>query len=145
MINSEIKMNNEEMIQQILKTESKQEPVEEELDDFKIKVEEWFKLDDQIRKLSIAIKERKTMQNALNQSIVTFMFEYEYVELNTQFGMIKAKKKQYISPIKLKEVKNKLLEHGNDELFNNIFNQENREKIEKQSIQRFVPKISMTL
>ena len=38
------------------------EPSEEELENFKNLVNEWFKYDDQIRKLQIAIKERKTYQ-----------------------------------------------------------------------------------
>ncbi len=42
------------------------EPTEEELETFKNLVNDWFKYDDQIRKLKIAMKERKNYQRGLN-------------------------------------------------------------------------------
>ena len=41
-------------------------PTEEELADFKNKMAEWLKMDEQINKLSIAIRERRKLQNALS-------------------------------------------------------------------------------
>ncbi len=48
---------------------NKNEPTREELDTFKNLVNEWFKLDDMIRKLAVALKERKNHQRALNNKI----------------------------------------------------------------------------
>ena len=45
----------------------KKEPTDEELDSFKALVKDWFKFDDQIRKLIIAIKERKVYQKELDK------------------------------------------------------------------------------
>ena len=60
------------------------EPTKDELDTFKNLVAEWFKYDDIIRKLVVALKERKTLQKALNSKIEDFMFKYKYNDLNTQ-------------------------------------------------------------
>ena len=56
---------------------NKSEPSEDELDNFKNLVSEWFKYDDSIRKLIIAIKERKNYQRSLNNQIQDFMFKYK--------------------------------------------------------------------
>ena len=46
-------------------------PTEEELDDFKNKMAEWLKMDEQINKLSIAMRERRKLQNALSVILKT--------------------------------------------------------------------------
>jgi hypothetical protein len=137
----------DEFIESVINTKENVEPEEEELEDFKVKVSEWFKLDDQIRKLEIAVKERKTMRNKLNDSIKHFMFKYNYDDLNTQHGMIKANKKEYVVPVKVNDIKSKILEYSNlsgDELIDKIFNVE-RQKVEKHTIKRLVPRITMAL
>ena len=65
------------------------EPSVEELETFKNLVNDWFKYDDQIRKLKIAMKERKNYQRVLNNKIEDFMFSYKYNDLNTQHGELK--------------------------------------------------------
>ena len=60
-------MDNIDLIEDIIKTTS--EPTTEEMDTFKNLVADWFKYDDAIRKLKIAIRERKTLQQALNNKI----------------------------------------------------------------------------
>ena len=69
--------------------ESKNEPTPDEMDIFKNLVNDWFKFDDAIRKLKIAIRERKTLQQVLNNKIQDFMFKYNYNDLNTQNGRLK--------------------------------------------------------
>ena len=88
----------------------KSEPTEEELDNFKNLVNDWFKYDDTIRKLQIAIKERKSYQRVLNNKIQDFMFKYKYNDLNTQNGRIKANIKTVPKPINIKDIKNKIIE-----------------------------------
>ena len=126
---------------------NKPEPTEEELDTFKNLVNDWFKYDDQIRKLLIAIKERKNYQKALNNKIQDFMFTYKYNDLNTQHGRIKANEKEYKVPINVTEIKDKIIKYkdlSGEELLKQIFDEE-RPKILKKNIRRIIPKVSLTL
>lgn len=128
-------------------TTRKIEPNSEELEDFKNIVSEWFKYDDQIRKLVIAIKERKNHQKFLNTKIQEFMFKYEYNDLNTQHGRIKSKSREVKVPIKITDIKDKIIQYkdlSGEELLNQIFNDE-RPKVMKQSLSRIIPKVSLTL
>jgi len=124
------------------------EPSKDELDTFKNLVNEWFKYDDVIRKLVVALKERKTLQKALNSKIEDFMFKYNYNDLNTQNGRIKATKRETHKPINLKEIKD-IIENNKDlkgdELLAKIFNKEDRPLIMKKTIKRIIPKVSLSL
>ena len=53
--------------------EERVEPSAEELESFKNLVNDWFKYDDQIRKLQTAIKERKNYQRVLNGKIENYL------------------------------------------------------------------------
>ena len=124
------------------------EPSKEELDTFKNLVTEWFKIDDMIRKLIIAIKERKTFQRALNNKIEEFMFKYKYNDLNTQNGRLKASVKTTHKPINIKEIKNIIETNKNltgEELLNKIFNKDDRPVMTKKVIKRIQPKVSLSL
>lgn len=125
----------------------KPEPSDEELDAFKNLVKDWFKYDDQIRKLDIAIKERRNYQKALNSKIQDFMLTYQYNDLNTQQGRIKSNVKEVKVPIKMSEIKDKILKYkelSGEELLNQIFNEE-RQTVVKKNIRRIIPKVSLTL
>ena len=125
----------------------KPEPNEEELESFKNLVKDWFKYDDQIRKLVIAIKERKSYQKALNSKIQDFMFKFGYNDLNTQHGRLKANVKEVKIPIKLHDVKDKIMKNPNlsgEDLLNAIFNDE-RPTVVKKNIKRIIPKVSLML
>ena len=125
----------------------KPEPNSEELDSFKNLVSEWFKYDDQIRKLNIAIKERKKYQKALNTQIQEFMFEYQYNDLNTQYGRIKSNVREVKVPIKITDVKDKIMKYkdmSGEELLNQIFNEERNTVVQK-NLRRIIPKVSMTV
>jgi hypothetical protein len=125
----------------------KPEPTDEELESFKNLVHDWFKYDDQIRKLDIAIKERRNYQKALNAKIQEFMFKFQYNDLNTQHGRIKSNVKEVKLPIKVNEIKEKILQHpelSGEELINQIFNSE-RQTVVKKNIRRIIPKVSLTL
>jgi len=124
------------------------EPTKEELETFKNFVSEWFKYDDMIKKLEVALKERKTIQRALNTKIEEFMFKYKYNDLNTQNGRLRASIKTYQKPINIKEIKNILENHKNltgEELISLIFNKEDRPTTTKKSIKRVIPKVSLSL
>ena len=135
----------EEVIEEIL---NKNEPTKEELDTFKNLVMEWFKYDDIIRKLVVALKERKNHQRVLNNKIEDFMFRYNYNDLNTQNGRLKASVRTSHKPINIKEIK-EILENNKDlkgeELLSKIFNKEDRPVTTKKVIKRIIPKVSLSL
>lgn len=122
-------------------------PSDEDLNLFRQRVSEWMKLDDTIRKLTIALRERKVHQRAVTQKIQEFMSTYGYDNLNTQQGRIQHKVRQVKQPLKLNDVKSKILEYQNlsgEELIKKIFDAE-RPIEEKKSLRRIVPKVSMSL
>ena len=119
-------------------------PSDEDMEMFKQQVSEWVKLDEQIKKLHVALRERKVHQRALGQKVQEFMVKYGYDNLNTQQGRIRSKVREVAQPIKLGEVKSKLKELGHEELVEKLFNSE-RPKVQKQSLTRIVPKVSLHL
>jgi hypothetical protein len=122
------------------------EPTEEELDTLKAMVNDWFKYDDQIRKLQVAIKERKVHQRALNTKIETFMFNFKYKDLNTQHGCIKANERKIKVPVKMSEIKDKILQLNHlsgEELLKEIFS--DRPIVIKKNIKRVIPSVSLQL
>ena len=127
--------------------EERIEPSKEELESFKNLVNDWFKYDDQIRKLQIAMKERKNYQRVLNSKIEQFMFNYKYNDLNTQHGRIKTNVKECKVPIKMNDIKTKIMQYNNlsgEELLKRIF-EEDRETILKKNIRRVIQKVSLTI
>jgi hypothetical protein len=139
-------MDNTDLIDNIIKTAN--EPTTEEMDTFKNLVADWFKYDDQVRKLKIAIRERKTMQQVLNNKIEEFMFKYNYNDLNTQNGRLKTNVRNVYKPINIKDVRDIINNNKHltgEELLAKIFNKEEREIIVKKSIRRIIPKVSMSL
>jgi len=122
-------------------------PSPEELEEFKGRVSEWTKLDDQIRKLSVAIRERKVHQKALSEGITSFMRKFGYDNLNTNQGRIHHSVRKVKTPIKLTEVKEILTQRkelNGEALLREIFEKE-RPTVEKESIRRVIPKVSMHL
>lgn len=120
-------------------------PTGEEVDDLRAQLAEFVNIDDQLRKLSIAVRERRTRQRALGMAIETFMKTYKYDLLNSSAGaQIKSTKRKVKAPLKLADVRKKLMElKGEDEggqLVNQIF--DNRPLLEKTGIRRIVPKFN---
>lgn len=122
-------------------------PTTEELEQFKSQVSEWLKLDDQVRKLAVAVRERRVHQRALATNIQSFMIKYGYDNLNTQHGRICAVVRQVKQPLKLTDIRTKILEYQGltgEQLIDRIF-AENRPIVEKKSLRRIIPKVSMHL
>lgn len=118
---------------------------EDEIADFKHQVSEWMKLDDQIRKLSIAIRERRTHQKAIGSSVQDFMRKHGYDNLNTQQGVIKSSVREARLPLKISEIKTQLFALENETLLvkdviSKLFEAE-RPKVVKASLRRVVPKV----
>ena len=118
------------------------QPTEDELQDFKNKMAEWLKMDEQITKLSIAIRERRRLQNALSGYIKEFMFKFNYNDVSINNAKVKARQREALVPLKVNDIKAKLLEYKDlkgEELVNKIF--DNREKKVVNTVKRVVPKI----
>jgi hypothetical protein len=126
---------------------SRPQPTQEELTDFKGKLSEWTKLDEQLVKLNIAVKERKTHKKALEEGIQTFMTKYGYTDITIASGKIKHTVRTVKQPIKLTEII-KLLEASKDlrceDLLKQIKERE-RPSTEKHTIRRYTPPITMNL
>lgn len=139
-------MDNTDLIEDIIATAK--EPTVDEMETFKNLVADWFKYDDAIRKLKIAIRERKTLQQVLNNKIEDFMFKYNYNDLNTQNGRLKTNVKNVYKPINIKEVREIINNNKHltgEELLAKIFNKDEREMVVKKTIRRIIPKVSMSL
>lgn len=121
-----------------------EKPSDEDMEMFKQQVSEWVKLDEQIKKLNVAIRERKVHQRALGQKVQEFMIRYGYDNLQTQQGRIKSKVREVPAPVKMSDVKTKLLELGHTELVEKIFHSD-RPLVQRQSLSRIVPKVSLQL
>lgn len=122
-------------------------PTEDELEHFRQQVSEWMKLDDAIRKLSVAVRERKIHQQALATKIQEFMIKFKYDNLNTQMGKIRANVRKVKQPLKLTDIREKILALQGltgEELVAKIFDEE-RPVTEKRSLRRVMPKVSMSL
>jgi len=122
-------------------------PTDEELELFKQQVSEWMKLDDQVRKLSIAIRERRTHQRALASKIQDFMIKYNYDNLSTQTGRIKSQVRVVKQPLRIQEIRDKILSLqglSGEDLVSKIFDEE-RPSVEKRSLRRVIPKVSLRL
>jgi hypothetical protein len=126
------------------------DPSDEELILFKQQVAEWIKIDDQVRKLSIAIRERRVHQKTLSKKVQEFMIKNGYNNLNTQQGVIKSNVRDVKQPLKLNEIRIKIEELDESEtltkeqIIQRFFEIE-REITQKQSLRRQIPKVSMNL
>ncbi len=123
------------------------QPTPEELADFKAQVSEWTKIDDQIKKLNIAIRERRLHQKVLSDGIKVFMTKFGYGNLNTNQGRILHTVKTVKQPLKINEIRQIILDNIHstpEELFKKIFESE-RPVIKKESIKRVIPNVSMHL
>ena len=117
-------------------------PTEDELADFKNKMAEWLKIDEQINKLAIAIRERRKLQNALSGYIKEFMFKFNYHDVSIHNSKIKARQRETLVPLKVNDIKAKMIEYKDlrgEELLNKIF--DNREKKVINTVKRVIPKI----
>ena len=126
----------------------KEVPTAEDMDDFKAQVNEWVRLDEQIKKLSIAVRERRTQQRAFGTAIQTFMIRFGYDNLSTQHGRITSSVKTVKVPVKQADVRSRLVElkgeNEGSELIRQIF-EEQRPMVERKSLRRIVPKVNMHL
>jgi hypothetical protein len=109
------------------------------LEEFKNNVKQWLELDNQLKRLAAASKERRKKKDEINRSILEFMSKFNIEDLNTKDGIIRYRKTFVKEPLSQKTIKNKLEElfkddQENFEKIEKIFT--DREKIEKMSLRR---------
>ena len=109
------------------------------LEEFKDNVKQWLELDNQLKRLAAASKERRKKKNDINLKILEFMGKFNIEDLNTKDGIIRYKKTFVKEPLSQKTIKTKLEEIFKDDQENfekiaKIFT--DREKIEKTSLRR---------
>lgn len=109
------------------------------LEEFKSNVKQWLELDNQLKRLAAASKERRKKKDEINRSILEFMSKFNIEDLNTKDGIIRYRKTFVKEPLSQKTIKNKLEELFKDDKENfekieKIFT--DREKIEKMSLRR---------
>lgn len=111
--------------------------------DFKEDVKTWLKLDDDIKTLNDAIKERKSKKNEITPRLLDFMEKHNINDLNTNDGHLKFQKSLRSKPLSKKYLLDRLgfyfkSEMKGEKVVNFIYN--NREKSETSNIKRVYPK-----
>lgn len=109
------------------------------LEEFKKNVKNWLKLDNDIKRVQLALKGLKEKKNSINEEILNFMKKFNIEDLNTKDGVIRYKTTYVKEPLSQKTIKNKLQEMFENqpeiyEKIEGIFT--NRGKIEKNSLKR---------
>lgn len=109
------------------------------LEEFKDNVKQWLDLDNQLKRLAAASKERRKKKNDINLRILEFMGKFNIEDLNTKDGIIRYRKTFVKEPLSQKTIKAKLEELFKDDQDNfekiaKIFT--DREKIERASLRR---------
>jgi len=109
------------------------------LQEFKDNVKRWLELDNQLKRLAAAAKERRNKKNEINNQILEFMSKFNIEDLNTKEGIIRYKKSYVKEPLSQKTIKTKLEELFKDqpdivERIDKIFT--DRGKVEKLSLRR---------
>jgi hypothetical protein len=109
-------------------------------EDFRQCVRTWVELDDTLRELQAAIRERRRAKVLLSERIMKFMSRYDIEDLNTKNGKIRYKVTYVKAPLSHSDIKCKIKENfPNDEERANqvtemVFG--NRERSQKTSLCR---------
>lgn len=111
--------------------------------DFKENVKEWITLDDDIKTLNNALKERKKKKQELTPKVLDFMNEYEVHDVKTTDGQLKFSKSLTSKPLNKKYLISRLGDFFKD--YNKgekavEFIYENRDKEEKLKLKRIIKK-----
>jgi hypothetical protein len=112
-------------------------PTDAELEEFKNYVKAFIDVDNDIRKLKQAIKERNTLKTTLSINIVKFMSKFSIEDLNTKHGKIRYTIQNVKKPLSKAEIRCRLLETYDPsltamELADKVFNRSQGETEVKQ-------------
>jgi hypothetical protein len=111
--------------------------------EFKSNVKSWIELDDDIKTLTEALKERKKKKDEITPDLMTFMSNYQINDLNTKEGQLKFSKTNVAKPLSKKYLMNRIGDFfknydKGEEVVNFVY--ENREKEEKFKLRRVIKK-----
>ena len=111
--------------------------------EFKEEVKLWLRLDDDIKKLNEAIKDRKNKKKEITPKLLDFMENHNINDLNTSDGNLKFQKSLRSKPLSKKYLLDRLGDfyknmQKSEKIVNFIYN--NREKTEISNIKRVYPK-----
>ena len=111
------------------------------LDDFKNDVRTWVELDNSIRRMQAATKERRAAKSMLTERILGFMNRYNIEDLNTKDARLRYKTAYTRVPLSHQTIKERISTYFGDnnariaqELQGHLFG--NRERSEKTSLRR---------
>jgi hypothetical protein len=121
------------------KVKSMEIPDNDDLQNFKAQVRQWIDVDNVIKKLQQAAREKSKVKKELTGKILEFMARYNIEDLNTKDGKIRYKISYTKVPLSQKQIKEKMIEYydtqtSSDELTKKIF--ESREKVPKPTLRR---------
>lgn len=85
-------------------------PTNEELEAFKAHVRTWIEVDNTLKKLQQATRERRTIKQQLTEKITAFMARFNIEDLSTRDGKIRFKTRQVKAPLSKKTIQQRLLE-----------------------------------
>ena len=80
------------------------------LEMFKEKVKDWIHLDDDIKTLNNALKERKKKKNDLTPEILEFMEKFKIKDMNTETGKLKYSETVVKKPMNKEYIRKKLVD-----------------------------------
>jgi len=112
------------------------------LEEFKHHVKMWMELDNQVKKMNMLVREKKTVQKALTEKILSFMSRYNIEDLNTKEGKLRYKVSYSKPQVKKVDMKDKILnyfEHDKElgsKVVEAVFMEEDKAKVEKVSLRR---------
>ena len=111
--------------------------------EFKSNVKSWIELDDDIKTLAEALKERKKKKEEITPNLMKFMNTYQINDLNTKDGQLKFSKTNVSKSLSKKYLMNRIGDFfknydKGEEVVNFVY--ENREKEEKFKLRRVVKK-----
>ena len=117
-----------------------QVPTDSELAEFKQYVQNYIEIDNDVKKLKAAIKERNSVKKEISSFILKFMSKFNIEDLNTKQGKIRYKITQSKKPISQTAIKNRMIEMYDpnlsaEALAEKVFEGE-RTVVEKHSLRR---------
>jgi hypothetical protein len=116
------------------------------LEEFKNQVKIWWELDTAIKRLQIAVRERKKAQAVMNAKILDFMKRHSVEDLNTKDGVLRYKTSYVKAPLSQKSIREKLSEYFNRDpnalnIVKKVFDE--REQVQRESLRRIAKGVSL--
>jgi Family of unknown function (DUF5760) len=78
------------------------------VDDFKSDVRAWLAADNELKRLTASVKEKKRQKDALSEKIMGFMSKFNVEDLNTRDGRLRYKVTSVMAPLSQKMIKERL-------------------------------------